>query len=104
MYRRPPIVTRSDTLFPYTTLCRAIAPHIIHPLRFVLPHVAGLRPRGLVRVGLFLYDHSGGRKRLPATLSVALARHPAGAPLKPEFARAFRSEEHTSELQSLMRL
>src|SRR3546814_524178 len=75
-----------------------IAPHIIHPLRFVLPHVAGLRPRWLVRLGLFLYDHIGGRKRLPATQSVSLARHPAGAPLKPEFERAFvysdcRSEE-----------
>ncbi|MBA4163446.1 MAG: glycerol-3-phosphate dehydrogenase [Erythrobacter sp.] len=66
-----------------------IAPHIIHPLRFVLPHVAGLRPRWLVRLGLFLYDHIGGRKRLPATQSVALAGHPAGAPLKPEFDRAF---------------
>src|SRR3546814_14799713 len=42
----------------------AIAPHIIHPLRFVLPHVAGLRPRWLVRLGLLLYDHLGGRQRL----------------------------------------
>ncbi|KUO52018.1 MAG: glycerol-3-phosphate dehydrogenase [Sphingomonadales bacterium BRH_c42] len=66
-----------------------IAPHIIHPLRFVLPHVAGLRPRWLVRLGLFLYDHIGGRKRLPATQSIALTRHPAGAPLKPEFQTAF---------------
>src|SRR3990167_2914315 len=65
-----------------------IAPHIIHPLRFVLPHVAGLRPRWLVRLGLLLYDHIGGRKRLPATQSIALARHPAGAPLKPELDRA----------------
>lgn len=67
----------------------AIAPHIIWPMRFVLPHVQGLRPRWLLRLGLFLYDHIGGRKRLPAAESLNLARHPAGAPLKPEYARGF---------------
>ncbi|WP_296680014.1 glycerol-3-phosphate dehydrogenase [Novosphingobium sp.] len=67
----------------------AIAPHIAWPMRFVLPYVPGLRPRWLVRMGLFLYDHIGGRKRLPATETVALARHPAGAPLKAEFTSAF---------------
>ncbi|MCZ8320806.1 MAG: glycerol-3-phosphate dehydrogenase [Novosphingobium sp.] len=67
----------------------AIAPHIIHPLRFVLPHVKGLRPRWLLRLGVFLYDHIGGRKHLPATRSVDLHRHPAGAPLKAEFGPAF---------------
>ncbi len=66
-----------------------IAPHIAWPLRFVLPHVPGLRPRWLVRLGLFLYDHIGGRKLLPATQNVSLAAHPAGAPLKPEFSKAF---------------
>jgi glycerol-3-phosphate dehydrogenase len=66
-----------------------IAPHAIRPLRFVLPHVPGLRPRWLVRTGLFLYDHIGGRKRLPATETVSLAAHPAGGPLKPEFGTAF---------------
>ena len=66
-----------------------IAPHIIWPLRFILPHRPGLRPRWLVRLGLFLYDHLGGRKRLPATQSVDLTRHPAGAPLKPQYTRAF---------------
>ncbi|MEQ1497738.1 MAG: glycerol-3-phosphate dehydrogenase [Novosphingobium sp.] len=66
-----------------------IAPHIIHPLRFVLPHVEGLRPRWLLRLGLFLYDHIGGRKRLAATRTVDLRRHPAGAPLKGGFAAAF---------------
>jgi glycerol-3-phosphate dehydrogenase len=66
-----------------------IAPHIIWPLRFVLPHVPGLRPRWLLRLGLFLYDHIGGRKRLPATRSIKLSRHPAGGPLKPEFDAAF---------------
>ncbi len=67
----------------------AIAPHIAWPMRFVLPHVPGLRPRWLVRAGLFLYDHIGGRKLLPGTDSIDLTKHPAGAPLKPEFHRAF---------------
>ncbi len=67
----------------------AIAPHIIWPLRFVLPHVPGIRPRWLVRLGLFLYDHIGGRKRLPSARSLDLTRDPAGAPLKPGFARGF---------------
>lgn len=67
----------------------AIAPHIIHPLRFVLPYVEGLRPRWLLRLGLFLYDHIGGRKKLPATRSVDLRSHPAGKPLKGGFGAAF---------------
>jgi glycerol-3-phosphate dehydrogenase len=67
----------------------SIAPHIIWPLRFILPHRPGLRPRWLLRVGLFLYDHIGGRKHLPAAQSVDLANHPAGAPLKPQYTRAF---------------
>jgi glycerol-3-phosphate dehydrogenase len=66
-----------------------IAPHAIRPLRFVLPNVAGLRPRWLVRAGLFLYDHIGGRKRLPATETISLAAHPAGRSLKSEFKTAF---------------
>jgi len=44
-----------------------IAPHIIWPLRFVLPHHKRLRSAWLLRLGLFLYDHIGGRKRLPPT-------------------------------------
>ena len=44
-----------------------IAPHIIHPLRFILPHHRSLRPAWVLRLGLFLYDHLGGRKLLPAT-------------------------------------
>jgi glycerol-3-phosphate dehydrogenase len=58
-----------------------IAPHIIRPLRFVLPHHAGLRPSWLLRLGLFLYDHIGGRKLLPATRSVDLAHDEVGRPL-----------------------
>jgi len=66
-----------------------IAPHIIWPLRFVLPHHAGLRPAWLLRLGLFLYDHIGGRRCLPPAASLRLDRHPVGAPLKPEFVRGF---------------
>jgi glycerol-3-phosphate dehydrogenase len=67
-----------------------IAPHIVHPLRFVLPHHKGLRPAWLLRLGLFLYDHIGGRKRLPATSSLNMATDAAGAPLKPNlFQRGF---------------
>jgi glycerol-3-phosphate dehydrogenase len=66
-----------------------IAPHLIKPLRFVLPHVEGLRPRWLLRLGLLLYDHIGGRKKLPATRTVDLRKHPAGAPLKGGFATGF---------------
>jgi glycerol-3-phosphate dehydrogenase len=68
----------------------AIAPHIIRPLRFVLPHHKGLRPSWLLRLGLFLYDNIGGRKLLPATTTVDLVAHPAGKPLKPGlFAKGF---------------
>ncbi|HOB12828.1 MAG TPA: glycerol-3-phosphate dehydrogenase [Novosphingobium sp.] len=66
-----------------------IAPHIIHPLRFVLPWVEGLRPRWLLRLGLFLYDHIGGRKLLPKTRTIDLRRHPAGAPLRGGFSTGF---------------
>jgi glycerol-3-phosphate dehydrogenase len=58
-----------------------IAPHIIRPLRFVLPHHAGLRPAWLLRLGLFLYDHIGGRNLLPPTRSVDLSRDEVGKPL-----------------------
>jgi len=67
----------------------SVAPHIIWPLRFVLPHHKGLRPAWLLRLGLFLYDHLGGRKYLPATRSLRLDRDPAGAPLKPIYTRGF---------------
>jgi glycerol-3-phosphate dehydrogenase len=60
-----------------------IAPHIIRPLRFVLPHHAGLRPAWLLRLGLFLYDHIGGRHLLPPTRSVDLTRDEVGQPLIP---------------------
>ena len=58
-----------------------IAPHIVRPLRFVLPHQEGARPAALLRMGLFLYDHIGGRKRLPGTRTIDLSRDPLGEPL-----------------------
>ncbi len=65
------------------------APHIIHPLRFVLPHHQELRPQWMIRLGLFLYDHLGGRKLLPASKRVKLKSHPAGAALKSQFSTGF---------------
>jgi glycerol-3-phosphate dehydrogenase len=59
-----------------------VAPHIVWPLRFVLPHHKGLRPAWLLRLGLFLYDHLGGRKLLPATKVLDLGSDAAGKPLK----------------------
>jgi glycerol-3-phosphate dehydrogenase len=58
-----------------------IAPHIIRPLRLVLPHQSGPRPAWLLRLGLFLYDHIGGRNLLPPTRSVDLTRDEVGKPL-----------------------
>ncbi|WP_131195392.1 glycerol-3-phosphate dehydrogenase [Lichenihabitans psoromatis] len=67
-----------------------IAPHIIWPLRFVLPYHKGLRPAWILRLGLFLYDHLGGRKRLPATRTLDLTTDEAGVPLKRgEFTKGF---------------
>ncbi len=66
-----------------------IAPHIVWPLRFVLPYHRKLRPAWLLRLGLLIYDNIGGRKKLPPTRTVRLDRDPVGAPLKPEFRRGF---------------
>jgi glycerol-3-phosphate dehydrogenase len=65
------------------------APHIIWPLRFLLPHHKKMRPRWFIRLGLFLYDHLGGRKLLPGCKSVDLREHVAGEALKPTFTHAF---------------
>lgn len=99
-----------EALIERETLLRAM-PHIAWPMRFVLPlsrdmrfegetptsrllgrvmpWLKGRRPDWVIRAGLFLYDHMGGRKLLPATRSLSLADDPAGAILKPEFRRAF---------------
>lgn len=65
------------------------APHIIWPLRFVLPHSPQDRPAWLVRLGLFLYDNLGGRKKLPGTRTLDLLKDPEGAPIKDEYKRGF---------------
>ncbi|WP_454683895.1 glycerol-3-phosphate dehydrogenase [Ancylobacter moscoviensis] len=66
-----------------------IAPHIVRPLRFVLPHVPQMRPRWMLRAGLFLYDHLGGRKALPGTSTVDFASSPIGEGLKPGLSVGF---------------
>ncbi len=65
------------------------APHIIWPLRFVMPHDSHLRPAWMIRAGLFLYDHLAKRRRLPASESLDLRSHVAGAPLETRYARGF---------------
>lgn len=65
------------------------APHIVWPMRFVLPHSPEQRPAWLVRLGLFLYDHLGGRKKLPGCRNIDLRRDPEGKPIRGEFTRAF---------------
>ena len=66
-----------------------IAPHIIWPLRFVLPHNTSMRPAWMIRAGLWLYDHLGKRKKLPGSRGVELKKHVSGKPLKNEYKRAF---------------
>ena len=66
-----------------------IAPHIVRPMRFVIPHSRDQRPAWLVRLGLFIYDHLGGRSTLPRTRTLNLRRAPEGAPLQPQFRRGF---------------
>jgi glycerol-3-phosphate dehydrogenase len=67
-----------------------LAPHIIWPLRFVLPHQSHLRPAWMIRLGLLLYDNLGrGHRSLPRSRRVALDRHVAGVPLRDEFHTGF---------------
>ncbi len=99
-----------EALIERETLLRAM-PHISWPMRFVLPYhrdmrfegetptsrilnlvmpwMKGRRPAWLIRLGLFLYDHLGGRKILPATATLDLRAGPEGAPLKDKFTRAY---------------
>ena len=66
-----------------------MAPHIIRPMRFVMPHHKAMRPAWLLRLGLFLYDHIGGRKLLPGTRSLDLRSDPVGHALKADFTKGF---------------
>ncbi len=65
------------------------APHILWPMRFVLPHSPQHRPAWLIRLGLFLYDHLGGRKRLPATRVLKLRQCLEGQNLSEAITRGF---------------
>jgi glycerol-3-phosphate dehydrogenase len=65
------------------------APHIMWPLRFVMPHDASMRPVWMIRTGLWLYDHLARREWLPGCETLSLREHPAGVPLKASFDRAF---------------
>jgi glycerol-3-phosphate dehydrogenase len=66
-----------------------MAPHLVRPMRFVLAAERAMRPAWMLRAGLFLYDHLGGRKILPPTRAIDLARDPLGAPLRERHARGF---------------
>src|SRR3546814_6633290 len=92
MIRRPPRSTRTDTLFPYTTLFRSARVH--HGLRLE-PDLGARLDRGA--------QHIPGRKLHHAAIGDQTARlRPLARPRRPE-QDDIRSEEHTSELQSLMR-
>ena len=65
------------------------APHIMWPLRFVMPHDRGQRPAWMIRLGLYLYDSLARREFLPGSQALSLRSHPAGRPLKRDFTRGF---------------
>lgn len=65
------------------------APHIMRPMRFVMPHDPGMRPVWMIRAGLFLYDHLARREVLAGSNTIQLNEHPSGAPLKPGFTHGF---------------
>lgn len=66
-----------------------IAPNLIAPIRFVMPHVKGLRPYYLLRAGLFIYDHLARRELLPATKSIRFSEHESGVCLQSHLQRGF---------------
>ncbi|TDV04987.1 glycerol-3-phosphate dehydrogenase [Paraburkholderia caballeronis] len=70
------------------TLLR-MAPHIMRPLRFVMPYVPNRRPAWLIRVGLFLYDHLAKRELLRGSRAIDMRRHESGAPLVDTIMRGF---------------
>lgn len=66
-----------------------LAPQLVAPLRFIMPHVPQLRPQWMIRIGLWMYDHIGGRHTLPDSEGVSLNSEGLGAGLKPELKRGF---------------
>ena len=76
-------------------------PHISYPMRFIMPHHQGLRPKWLIRMGLFLYDHLGKRKWLPSSHQINLHKHIAGSTLKSSYSHGFEYSDcwvHDSRL------
>jgi glycerol-3-phosphate dehydrogenase len=71
------------------TVLWGISPHLTHPLRFVLPHHDGLRPRWMLRLGLFIYDHLGGRGGLKPAETLDFTQDISGSPLKSRYKRGF---------------
>jgi glycerol-3-phosphate dehydrogenase len=65
------------------------APHIMWPMRFVMPHDKGQRPAWVIRAGMLVYDYLAQREILPGSGSIDLRAHPAGKPLKPDFTKGF---------------
>ena len=78
----------AEALAERETLLR-IAPHIVTPLTFVLPWLPGMRPRWMLRLGLWLYDHLARRTLLPSSQALDLAASPLGTALKPGIDRGF---------------
>jgi len=66
-----------------------IAPHLVRPLQFVLPHVNTIRPAWLVRLGLFLYDHLGPHPSLPNSTALNLRHVAAGRPVRDGICNGF---------------
>ena len=77
-----------EALAEREVLLRA-APHLVHPMRFVMPHMPELRPAWMIRTGLFLYDYLARRQTLPGSHGTDLRAAPYGAGLKPGLARGF---------------
>lgn len=67
----------------------SMAPHIIRPMRFIMPHNPDLRPVWMIRLGLFLYDHLAGRKKLARSKGLNLHKDPVGAPLRSNYMQGF---------------
>ena len=65
------------------------APHLVAPLRLILPHTPDQRPAWMIHVGLLLYDHLGNRETLSSSKCFRLANHPARKVFKPAFKSAF---------------
>ena len=77
-----------ESLAEREVLLRA-APHIVHPMRFVMPHVPQLRPAWMIRMGLFLYDYLARRDTLPDSNSIDLSAAPYHDGLKPGLSKGF---------------